>query len=257
MDKKELLEKLEKNMKDLKTVDEKYSMLMLALYQKTIQEVREQKLKEVKEYFSNQVKYYNQVEADYQGPIEYAIKEYTKQIDGLIEAYDYLYMNSFKSMQKAINNQLIAIGNAVTLWNKKDQLNGADTKEIEKKMTAVIQKKVNYSVIVEECKSRLNWCVQNASKDMYEIFENNFYQLEVYRDSFFARLKRKIMNAISGKKKMAEVIDQYSIKDLKQIEYKNRMKIAGIIATATGVLKQIELVEKEIDYQYETAVQSA
>ena len=257
MDKKELLEELEKNMKDLKTVDEKYSMLMLALYQKSIQEVREQKLKEVKEYFSNQIKYFNQEESDYQGPIDYIIKEYTKQIDGLVEAYDYLYMNAFKSMQKAINNQLIAIGNTVTLWDKKDQLNGADTKEIEKRMMAIIQKKVNYSVIVEECKSRLNWCVQNASKDMDEIFENKFYQLEVYQDSFFARLKRKIMNAISGKKKMAEVIDQYNIKDLKQIEYKNRMKIAGIIATATGVLKQIELVEKEIDSQYETAVQSA
>ena len=40
MDKKQLLEELEKNIKDFKMLDEKQSMLQIALYQKTIEQIK-------------------------------------------------------------------------------------------------------------------------------------------------------------------------------------------------------------------------
>lgn len=254
MDKKQILIELEKNIKDFKSIEEKNFMIMLAIYQKTTEEIRNKKLKELDEYFSNQVNYYEQNIADYQDEINLIKKEYNNQIDELIEAYDYLYINTYKTMQQAINNQVVAIANTVTLWDKNEQ---KSDEKINKKMMAVIQKKVNYSVIVEECKARLNWCIENIETDMNSIFENKFYQMEIYKNRFFENIKRKILNLISGKKKLAEVIEKYNQNNLKEITDNNYFKKIGIIATAQGVLKQIQNVERQINTQYEEAIQNS
>ena len=122
---------------------------------------------------------------------------------------------------------------------------------------AVLQKKINYSVIAEECKSRLNWCIENVQIDMNNIFTNNFYQMQVYKGGFFEKLKRKISNIINGKNKLREVIEKYEIENLRQISNNNKLKVIEIFATASGVIKQIQNVEKQISTQYEQAMQNA
>lgn len=163
MDKNQLLFEIEKNIKEYRLIVEKKSMVMLAIYEKNIEQIKNQKIKEIEEYFNSQIRYYEQDVSEYQEKIDLTIKEYKKQIEQLIEAYNYLYINTFKSMQKAINNQIIAIGNFVTLWNRKE-IKKDDLKKLDSQIIAVLQKKVNYSVIVEECKARLNWCIENSRK---------------------------------------------------------------------------------------------
>lgn len=250
MDKEQLLFEIEKNIKEFKAIEEKKSMIMLAIYEKSINQIKTQKFKEVEDYFKSQVNYYEQDELEYKEKIEQNIKEYKAQVEQLIEAYNYLYINTYNNMQKAINNQVIAMGNTVTLWNKKDP-------RFNNKIMAVLQKKINYSVIVEECKARLNWCIENVQIDMNNIFTNNFYQMQVYKGGFFEKLKRKISNIINGKNKLREVIEKYEIENLRQISNNNKLKVIEIFAIASGVIKQIQNVEKQISTQYEQAMQNA
>ena len=255
MDKKQLLEELEKNIKDFKMLDEKQSMLQIALYQKTIEQIKTSKLEEVKAYFLSQEDYYHQDTNENVEVIDEIMKEYTKQIEDLVAAYDYLYMSAYKNMEKAINSQITTIGDIVEAWDKKEQNPEEDHQKFDRQIIALVQKKVNYSVIVEECKARINWCMQNIEADMNEIFENKFFQLDVYKDGFFERLKRKIMNIISGKKRFDEVICRYKQENLKQIQENNYSKIIIVCATAKAVLQQIQSVENQITVQYEQAVQ--
>jgi len=255
MNKKKLLERLEKNIKDFKTLDEKNSMLMLALYQKSVDQLKSSKLQEVKEYLIGQVNYYHQNTPKNEEIINEIIKEYTRQINELTGAYDYLYISAYKQMEKAINNQITAIGDMVEAWDQRDPNSDEDSEKIDNQIRALAQKKINYSAIVDECKARVNWCIQNIEIDMNEIFVNNFFQIAVYKEGFWENLKRKIINRITGKKKFAEVIRRYEKENLTQIQNTNTLKVVTICAMAQGVLQQIQAAEKQIKMQYEAAVQ--
>lgn len=91
---------------------------------------------------------------------------------------------------------------------------------------------------------------------MNDIFSNNFYQLEIYKDGFFEKLKRKILNIIKGKIRLTEVLNKYENENLKQISDNNNLKVIDIFAICTGVLKQIQSIEKEINNQYEMSIQN-
>ena len=94
-------------------------------------------------------------------------------------------------------------------------------------------------------------------KDINETFENKFYQMELYKNNFFEKIKRKILNIISGKKKMAEVIKRYKEENLKQIIKSNDVKIINTITITNGILKQIKIVDNQINLQYQEAMQNA
>ena len=254
MEKDQLLNELKNNIEEYNALEEKTARIMYAVYDKTVNEIKNNKIKEIQEYFSNQANYYEQNTEDYRNEIDLIIKEYKNQIDSLKEAYDYLYINIYKKMQAASSNQLIAVGNIVTLTEKKEKSN--NSQRINKQIMAVLQKKVNYSVIIEECKARLNWCTENIQKDIDEIFENKFYQLVEYKNGFFDRLKRKISNMINGKKKFSDVIAKYERENLKKIADNNNEKMVNIIAITKGILDQIKNVDEQINSQYENAMQN-
>ena len=69
-------------------------------------------------------------------------------------------------------------------------------------------------------------------------------------------INRKISNIINGKNKLREVIEKYEIENLRQISNNNKLKVIEIFATASGVIKQIQNVEKQINTQYEQAMQN-
>lgn len=251
MEKNELLLELEKSIKQYREIEEKSSMIMLAIYQKKIEQMRKKKIKELKKYFENQVEYYEQEIFEFQEEIALIVKKYTEQIEELVEAYNYLYVNTYKSAQKAINNQIIAIGNIVTVWNQKEK----DEEEWNSRIMALLQKKVNFSVIIEECKERLKWCIESAEEDINTIFENKFFQLQIYKEGFWEKLRRKIVNKFGGKKRITREIQKYQDETLKKISDNNSIKVVTIFAIAEGIMRQIKNVEEQIDQQYEEAME--
>lgn len=250
MDKILIINELNKNIKDFSYINEKITMIQLAMYKKNEKELKLRKINELKEYFNNKINFYGQDILDYQKNVNDIIKEYTNEIDKLIKAYDYLYSNINNKLQKSISNQIIAIGNIVTLLSKK---NTENAQKIDNNILAIAQKKVNYSVIIEECRARLNWCIENIEKDIDNIFENKFYELDIYKNSFFEKIKRKILNYINGKKNAKNIIEKYKNDNLKKILDINNSEIVTIIALTKELLKQIANVENQISVQYENA----
>ncbi len=258
MDEIQIFEKLNENMQNLENVENEISMLQLAIYQKNIEKLKECKMNEIRDFFKQQSRVYNQKSEKYEYEIEKNINKYKEQLEKLINVYDNLYVNIFKIMQNAMNNQKIAIANIVTLTEKlqKKKLTDEEIQKIQNTIRACAQKKVNYAVIIDECKARIKWCIENVQTDINEIFINNIYQLQIYEDSIFTKIKRIIFNKISGKNKFKRFLENYENEYMKDIITKNTSRILDAIFTLKGIVKQMEEVKEQISIKYKQMIYS-
>ena len=258
MDEIQIFEKLNENMQNLENVENEISMLQLAIYQKSIEKLKDCKMNEIIEFFEQQSRFYNQKSEKYEYEIEKNINKYKEQLEQLINAYDNVYVNVFRIMQNAVDNQKIALANIVTLTEKlqKEKLTNEETQKIKNTIIACAQKKLNYAVIIEECRARIKWCIENVQADINEVFINNIYQLQIYEDNIFTKIKRIIFNKISGKSKFKRFLENYENEYIKDIKSKNTSKVLDIISTLKGIMKQMEEVKKQISIKYKQMIYS-
>ena len=256
MDEIQILEKLNENMQNLENVENEISMLQLAIYQKNTEKLKECKLNEIRVFFEQQSRFYNQKSEKYEVEIEKNINKYKEQLEKLIHVYDNLYINIFKIMQNAMNNQKIAIANIVTLTEKLQEKpnNDEEIQEIKNMIMACAQKKLDYAVMIEECKARMKWCIENVQTDINEVFINNIYQLQIYEDNVFTKIKRIIFNKISGKSKFKRFLENYENEYIKDIKIKNTSKILDVISILKGIMKQMEKVKEQISVKYQKMI---
>lgn len=256
MDEIQIFEKLNENMQNLENVENEISMLQLAIYQKNTEKLKECKLNEIRGFFEQQSRFYNQKSEKYEVEIEKNINKYKEQLEKLIHVYDNLYINIFKIMQNAMNNQKIAIANIVTLTEKLQEKpnNDEEIQEIKNMIMACAQKKLDYAVMIEECKARMKWCIENVQTDINEVFINNIYQLQIYEDNVFTKIKRIIFNKISGKSKFKRFLENYENEYIKDIKIKNTSKILDVISILKGIMKQMEKVKEQISVKYQKMI---
>lgn len=258
MDKIQIFEKLNENMQNLENVENEISMLQLAIYQKSIEKLKDCKISEIREFFEQQSRFYNQKSEKYEYEIEKNINKYKEEFEKLINAYDNAYVNIFRIMQNAMDNQKIALANIVTLTEKlqTEKLTNEETQKIKNTIIACAQKKLNYSVIVEECRARIKWCIKNVQADINEVFINKIYQLQIYEDNIFSKIKRIIFDKISGKSKFKRFLDNYENEYIKDIKSKNSSKVLDVISTLKGIMKQMDEVKKQISIKYKQMIYS-
>ena len=258
MDEIQIFEKLKENMQNLENVENEISMLQLAIYQKSIEKLKDCKMNEIREFFEQQSRFYNQKSEKYEYEIEKNINKYKEQLEKLINAYDNVYVNVFRIMQNAVDNQKIALANIVTLTEKlqKEKLTNEETQKIKNTIIACAQKKLNYAVIIEECKARIKWCIENVQADINEVFINNIYQLQIYEDNIFTKIKRIIFNKISGKSKFKLFLGNYENEYIKDIKSKNSFRVLDVMSTLKGIMKQMEEVKKQISIKYKQMIYS-
>lgn len=256
MEKNQVFEKLNENLYHLENVENEISMVELAIYQKSIEELKNLKLNEIRELFEQQARFYNQKSEKYKYEIDKNIHKYKNQIEKLINVYDNLYVNVFKIMQSAINNQKIAIANIVTLTerlqNEEDQ--DEEIEKIRSNIIACAEKKLNYAIIIDECKARIKWCIKNAENDINEIFVNNIYKLQICDKNIVNKIRRRFLNIILGKSSYKKFIENYEIKHLRDIKLKNNAKIFDISSTIKGFIKQMKETKKQISIKYKETI---
>lgn len=251
MDKIQILKELDENVKNMEKINDELSMLNFAIYQKGAEKLKEEKIQNINNFFNNEAKRYSLNSDKFKDEIQLNVNKYEEQINKLITAYDDMYLNVFKIMQGAINNQKIAIANIVTEIDKKDNNEDIDKAEnINNIIIACVQKKLNYAVIIDECYARLNWCIDELQKDLNEIFINNTVQLQAYNENVVVKLRNIIVNKIFGKGKYKKFLLNYENEYLTHIKEKNKLKIMNIVATSIGVSKQMENVTEQILQNY-------
>ena len=122
--------------------------------------------------------------------------------------------------------------------------------QLQKNIIACIQKKLNYSVIIDECKARIEWCIENVKEDINQIFIIEANQLQLYKENIVSKIRRIIFNKISGKSKYKRFLENYQSEYLKDIKSKNNIKIIDILIVLKGIKKQMEETKKQISKKY-------
>ncbi len=250
MEENHIYEKLNENLLNLENVENEISMIELAIYQKSLDDLKNRKIKELKELFEQKANFYNQKTEKFNTKINKNIEEYELQIDRIINAYDSLYIRVFKIMENALDNQRIAVANIVTLTEQRKSEEPNNMENTRKTIIACAEKKLNYGVIIDECKARREWCIEEAIKNIEEIFKNNIYQLQVYDDSILNKIKRNLINLFRGKSNYKRFLDSYESNCLNEIKKNNNGKILEIAATINGVEKQMEITKNQISIKY-------
>ena len=246
MDTNELIKKTNDNLLMLEDVNKEISMIELAIYQKSIEKIKSQKINETRDFLEKQAINYGQKYEKYQNQIISNMEKYVKKLEALVNAYDNLYLNTFKIMENARNNQKVSVANIIISEEKINKTENIKEKQnLQNMVIACAQKKLNYSVITDECDARIMWCIENVQKDINEIFMNNYNKIEI-RKFFF--------NKISGKKRYADFLSNYENEYMKEISTKCNSKIFEIIATSKGVTLQMENVKKQISTKYNQMV---
>ena len=87
-----------------------------------------------------------------------------------------------------------------------------------------------------------------------EVFINNIYQLQIYEDNVFTKIKRIIFNKISGKSKFKRFLENYENEYIKDIKIKNTSKILDVISILKGIMKQMEKVKEQISVKYQKMI---
>lgn len=258
MEKVQLFEKLNENIQNLEDIENEISMLQLATYQKNIEKLKECKIDEIKELFEQNSRFYNQKSERYRIEIEKNINDYKEQLENLINVYDNLYVNTFRIMQNAINNQKITMANIVILTERlqKGNLTEEEIQKTKNNVIACAQKKLNYAVIIDECKARINWCIENVQIDINEVFKNNIYQLQIYEENIFTKIRKLISNKISGRNKFRKFLEDYKNEDIKNLRIKNALKVLDVVSVLKGVIRQMEEVKEQISVQYKQMIYS-
>ena len=142
MEENQVLEKLNENLYNLDKLENEISMIELAIYQKSLEELKNTKINEVRELFYQKARVYNQKIENYSNEINNNIEKYEIEIDRIINIYNNLYVNVFKIMESAINNPKIAIANIVTLTEriKKEDLEDVEVEKIRNTIIACAEK---------------------------------------------------------------------------------------------------------------------
>lgn len=256
MDTNELIKKMNDNLLMLEDVNKEISMIELAIYQKSIEKIKSQKINETRDFLEKQAINYGQKYEKYQNQISSNMEKYVKKLEAVVNAYDNLYLNTFKIMENARNNQKVSVANIIILEEKINKTENIKEKQnLQNMVIACAQKKLNYSVITDECDARIMWCIENVQKDINEIFMNNYNKIEIYKTNDIVKKIRKFFfNKISGKKRYADFLSNYENEYMKEISTKCNSKIFEIIATSKGVTLQMENVKKQISTKYNQMV---
>lgn len=249
MEKNQTLERLNKNLNALNDIDNEIAMIELAIYQKSLKSLKNKKVNEVKEVFKQKAEFYNQKVEKYDIEINDYIKRIQLEMDKLINSYDNLYANTFKIMANAMNEQKNAIANIVTLTEMLHKENSNEEK-IRNTITACAEEKLNYAVIIDECKARINWCTNEALNAVNEIFQNDTNKLQIYDENIFNKIKRNLVNIFVGKSSYKKFVEDYEAEYLKNIKLKIDSKILDVTATLSGIIKQMEETKKQILVKY-------
>ena len=123
MDTNELIKKTNDNLLMLEDVNKEISMIELAIYQKSIEKIKSQKINETRDFLEKQAINYGQKYEKYQNQIISNMEKYVKKLEALVNAYDNLYLNTFKIMENARNNQKVSVANIIISEEKINQKN--------------------------------------------------------------------------------------------------------------------------------------
>lgn len=183
----------------------KKAKILVAIFTKTTKEIMDKKVRALQHNFEQQAEFYDQNLERYEDIYDQILLKYKKQLSQIIDKYNNLYINLQLELQEAECNQKIAITNLKKSFDIKQEISPqAGTKILEayhKKMTACMEKKLHYDIIIKACETEIEACSANMYDKINLLFSDKFSQVSLKEKSSFGKFMRKIRNKFTGAKK--------------------------------------------------------
>ena len=218
-----LLDKLLEIAKEINEIESQRLIISLSLYNKKIEEIKSKKINIINDIIlsrmydlSGKVKNNN----DVQNKVKSIINDYIEIIDKIIEIYSRELLGLQKHLQEAELTSKYLINDIIKAYGiyQKD-MNEQNRNEVLK----LVQKKLNYDVIIEECENRIELCIDEATSQL---------------DAFIIEPKNEIKKI--EKKSLLSTI----ISGIKDILHGSKNKVDNIIS---GLYKDINIYKKNGD----------
>lgn len=192
------------SMSELSEVEANKLLLWATIYTRKVDEIKKKKLKEFKEYFDEQVAFYKRSPQKYSKDYEKLCACYEESFDRLFQQYSAYYQYVQNENVFAKTNQKIAIANFVVSKRAASKAKADSNVVLEeksnKKVFATAQKKLNYDVIINECNSRLEKCMDDTFADLNSIFDISSMLISVKKEKYLDKFFNFFRTTFAGEK---------------------------------------------------------
>ena len=229
----EFLTNIRSSIEELNNVERESSYVELELYQRAAKVLYKQKVESMQRFLVEETNYYKQ-----------NVKNYTEAITKILKAYEKFYMDAFKIRQSARDNQKTCVANIAVIEKKKE--NCTNERLIQKysdMQTYYAQKKLNYTVLINECTARILWCITHMEEDVLSTY-NGTTSLTVVKNEI--SIFHKIKMLIYGKNYYKQFIEKIFDETIPRIMIEAKDKATMVAANEMGFLKQVKEMNKRI-----------
>ena len=204
------MEQKERFMEALRKLNEIESsriILSLAIYDKKIKEIKKRKLDNIRNSLESKI--YNlpkKVKEEKLIQIDEIIKEYEDVIDDIISAYNTQTLKIQKYLQESEVAQKYTISEIIKLYKDLKSNNENLTDDQKREIIKKVQTKLNYDVIIDECESRIELCIDNAVNTLEDNFKETTNEITiVQKDNFISKFLKFIKTIISKNENMDNI----------------------------------------------------
>lgn len=198
------------DLKKLNDIEQNKLKIITTLFLRKSSEIKKQKIEALKNNILNQAEFYNQNINNYNEIYNDIVNKYSSQLSQIINIYIELFINIQMELQEAECNQKIAITNLKKSIDIKRKLPvKSSIEEIEncnKKISACMQKKMNYDVIIENCEKELVQCSKNMIDHINYLFGDKSSQVLLKDDVGFKRFINRVVNRFAGANKFKNYV---------------------------------------------------
>lgn len=241
----EVLANLKANIEELNNAEREASFVELELFQRSSKMLLKQKIESMQQFLIEQTDFYKQDAKIYSEQINEAVRTYRDSIEKIIKTYEKFYIDTFEIRQSARDNQKTCVAN-ICLIEKKKQ-NCKNEKTLEKYLNLqnyYAQKKLNYSVLINECTARILWCITHMEEDVLSVYNGSTMSIVLPKKK--SNFLNKIRMFFYGKSYYKQFLDKLIKETLPKISLDTQYKINIISANEKGFLKQVKIMNKKI-----------
>ena len=240
----EFLTNIRSSIEELNNVERESSYVELELYQRAAKVLYKQKVESMQRFLVEETNYYKQNVKNYTEQINRIVQSYSEAITKILKAYEKFYMDAFKIRQSARDNQKTCVANIAVIEKKKyNCTNKRLLKKYSDMQIYFAQKKLNYTVLINECTARILWCITHMEEDVLSTYNGSTSLTVVNKKMSFWH---KIRMWLYGKGFYKQFIEKIFDETLPKIMIDANEKAAVVAATEKGFLKQVKQMNKQI-----------
>ena len=254
MNNAEIKQNLSDVITELSSLENDRLFLWATIYTRKCEELKKKKINELKKYFDTSLKFYKRDSAKYFKQYIKLEEKYKKLLTRLIDQYTVQYQYIQNEEVVANSNQKIAIANFIVIKRGEEKAklenNIALIDKSERKIFATAQKKLNYDVIIDECNSRLEKCMNDTYVKIDEIFNISDNKLTTHKSSLFDNIKHFFRVTFTGD----ICFNKYILDTLKtkmdDTELRTILAISDVKLEMMFFISQMEKVRKDVNSSF-------